>query len=183
MNEMHMPKSKKIGMLHTRIRFCFKYGLDLYIIYLYSWIVRVSWFYIFVGSIVNLCNVATWFHPHHEHVTTCTWRLVERFQSNIVQIVAWLLWSTRWRFRGVTWPYSLTSCDPKGSRDKILMPEKSQVNLSSGRFLNCQNTQNRVFLFCRVITKIRGSMENSHKSMQNMIITNNNILICWNMHQ
>jgi hypothetical protein len=28
-----------------------------------------------------------------------------------------------------------------------------------------------------------GSMENPHKLMQNMIITTNNILICWNMHQ
>jgi hypothetical protein len=36
------------------------------------------------------------------------------------------------------------------------MPEKLQVNLSSGRFLKRKNTQNRVFLFCRVITKIRG---------------------------
>jgi hypothetical protein len=36
------------------------------------------------------------------------------------------------------------------------MPEKSQVNLSSGRFLKCKNTQNRVFPFCRAITKIRG---------------------------
>jgi hypothetical protein len=26
-------------------------------------------------------------------------------------------------------------------------------------------------------------MENPHKSMQNMIITTNNILICWNIHQ
>jgi hypothetical protein len=54
------------------------------------------------------------------------------------------------------WPPSLTSCSPKGSCDKILTPEKSQVNLSSGRFLKHQITQNRVFLFCRVITKIRG---------------------------
>jgi hypothetical protein len=42
------------------------------------------------------------------------------------------------------------------SRDKILTPKKSQVNLSSGRFLKHKNTQKRVFLFCRVITKIRG---------------------------
>jgi hypothetical protein len=28
-----------------------------------------------------------------------------------------------------------------------------------------------------------GSMDNPHKSMQNMIITFNNILICWNMHK
>jgi hypothetical protein len=54
------------------------------------------------------------------------------------------------------WPPSLTSRAPEGSRDKVLTPKKSQVNLSSGRFLKCQNTQNRVFLFCRVITKIRG---------------------------
>jgi hypothetical protein len=53
-------------------------------------------------------------------------------------------------------PISLTSSSPGGSHDKILMPEKSQVNLSLERFLKRKNTQNRVFLFCRVITKIRG---------------------------
>jgi hypothetical protein len=36
------------------------------------------------------------------------------------------------------------------------MPEKFQVNLNLGRFLKHKNTQNRVFLFCTVITKIRG---------------------------
>jgi hypothetical protein len=45
------------------------------------------------------------------------------------------------------------------------MCEKSQVNLSLGRFLKCKNAQNMVFLFCRVITKIRGSMENPHKTL------------------
>jgi hypothetical protein len=50
---------------------------------------------------------------------------------------------------------SLTSSSPNGSRDKILMPKKSQVNLSSGRFLKHKNTQIG-FSFCRVITKIRG---------------------------
>jgi hypothetical protein len=55
-----------------------------------------------------------------------------------------------------SWPTSLTYCALEGSRDKILTPKKSHVNLSSGRFLKCQNTQNRVFLFYRVITKIRG---------------------------
>jgi hypothetical protein len=34
---------------------------------------------------------------------------------------------------------------------------KNLILLSSGRPLKCQNTQNRRFLFCRVITKIRGS--------------------------
>jgi hypothetical protein len=36
------------------------------------------------------------------------------------------------------------------------MSEKFQVNLSSGRSLKRQNTQNTIFLLCRVITKIRG---------------------------
>jgi hypothetical protein len=66
------------------------------------------------------------------------------------------------------WPLglsSLTSCALCASRGKILTPKKSQVNLSLGKFLKCKNTQNRVFLFCRVITKIRGSMENPHKSL------------------
>jgi hypothetical protein len=31
-------------------------------------------------------------------------------------------------------PISLTSSSPCGSRDKILKPDKSQINLSSGRF-------------------------------------------------
>jgi hypothetical protein len=53
---------------------------------------------------------------------------------------------------------------------KILTPEKSSLRLSSGRSLKRKNTQTRCFLLCRVITKIRGSMENPHKSMQNMII-------------
>jgi hypothetical protein len=51
---------------------------------------------------------------------------------------------------------SLTSSSPGASRAKILKPEKSQVNLSAGRSLKYKNTQNRVFLFCGVITKIRG---------------------------
>jgi hypothetical protein len=59
-------------------------------------------------------------------------------------------------FIWTSWPPSLTSCALEGSRDKILTPKKSQVNLSSGRFLKHKNTQNRVFLFYRVITKIRG---------------------------
>jgi hypothetical protein len=40
-------------------------------------------------------------------------------------------------------PISLTSSSPGGSCDQILRPEKSQVNLSSGRFLKRKNTQNR----------------------------------------
>jgi hypothetical protein len=82
---------------------------------------------------------------------------------------------------GLVWhlgPISLTSSSLGASQGKILMPKKSQVNLSTGRFLKHKNTQNGVFLFCRVITKIRGSMENSHKSLQIMIITTNNIIIC-----
>jgi hypothetical protein len=39
-----------------------------------------------------------------------------------------------------SWLPSLTSCAPEGSHDKILMPEKSKVKLSSGRFLKRQNT-------------------------------------------
>jgi hypothetical protein len=55
-----------------------------------------------------------------------------------------------------SWPPSLTSCALDGSHDRILMPKKSQVKFSSGRSPKRQNTQKRVFLFCRVITKIRG---------------------------
>jgi hypothetical protein len=52
---------------------------------------------------------------------------------------------------------SLTSSPLGASHGKILTPKESQVNLSPGRSLKRQNTQNRVFLFCRVITKIRGT--------------------------
>jgi hypothetical protein len=41
------------------------------------------------------------------------------------------------------WPPSLTSCTLEGSHDKILTPEKSQVNLSLERFLKRKSTQNR----------------------------------------
>jgi hypothetical protein len=64
----------------------------------------------------------------------------------------------------LVWPLglvSLTSSSPGDSHGKILMPEKSQVNSSPGRFLKRKNTQNIVFLFCRVITKIRGIDEKS----------------------
>jgi hypothetical protein len=37
-------------------------------------------------------------------------------------------------------PILLTSFAPDNSCDKILMPKKSQVNLSLGRFLKCKNT-------------------------------------------
>jgi hypothetical protein len=59
-----------------------------------------------------------------------------------------------------SWPPSVTCCAPSASRGIILTPKKSHVNLSLGRSLKRKNTQNRVFLFCRVITKIRGSIEN-----------------------
>jgi hypothetical protein len=49
----------------------------------------------------------------------------------------------------------LTSCDPGASRGKILTLQKSWVNLSPGSSLKNKNMQNRVFLSCRVITKIR----------------------------
>jgi hypothetical protein len=54
---------------------------------------------------------------------------------------------------------SLGSSAPGPSVDKILSLEKFPINLISFRFLKVKNTQNRVFLFCRVITKIRGVTE------------------------
>jgi hypothetical protein len=39
---------------------------------------------------------------------------------------------------------------------KNIDARKTPLNLSPGRILKCQNTQNRYFLFFRVITKIRG---------------------------
>jgi hypothetical protein len=51
---------------------------------------------------------------------------------------------------------SLTSSPKGASRGKLLTPKKSQVSLSLGRSLKCKSMQNRVFLFCRVIIKIRG---------------------------
>jgi hypothetical protein len=54
----------------------------------------------------------------------------------------------------------LTSSPPGASHGKILMAKKSQVNIlpliESGKVPETKNTQNKVFLFCRVITKIRG---------------------------
>jgi hypothetical protein len=51
-----------------------------------------------------------------------------------------------WAWAHATWscltfvPSLLTSCAPEGSHDKILMPKKTQVNLSPGRFLKHKNT-------------------------------------------
>jgi hypothetical protein len=59
----------------------------------------------------------------------------------------------------LVWPLglvSLTSWSLGVSRDKILTLQKSKVNLSSEGFLNLKNTQNRVFMSYRVITKISG---------------------------
>jgi hypothetical protein len=56
-----------------------------------------------------------------------------------------------------SWPPSLTSCAPGSSCGKILTLQKSWVNFSPERFLKRKNTQNKVFLSCRVITKIRGT--------------------------
>jgi hypothetical protein len=42
-------------------------------------------------------------------------------------------------------PHLVDSSPPSSSRGKILTLEKSQVNLSPGRSLKRQNTQNRVF--------------------------------------
>jgi hypothetical protein len=70
----------------------------------------------------------------------------------------------------LVWPLGsilLTSSSLDGSRDKLLTPKISQVNLSLGRFLKHKNTQNKVFLFCRVITKIRGVDGKSPKIIAN----------------
>jgi hypothetical protein len=63
---------------------------------------------------------------------------------------AWVARPGQWTMPpGLVWPLGLillTSSPPLGaSRGKILMPEKSQVNLSLGRSLKRQNTQNGVF--------------------------------------
>jgi hypothetical protein len=50
---------------------------------------------------------------------------------------------------------SHASSSHTASQVKIGTPEKALVK-SSGRSLKRQNTKNRYFLFCRVITKIRG---------------------------
>jgi hypothetical protein len=75
----------------------------------------------------------------------------------------------------------LTFGAPEGSHDKILTPKKSQVNMSLRRFLKHKITQNMVFINGRVITEIGGSIENPHKSLQIMIITTNNIIVCRNV--
>jgi hypothetical protein len=50
--------------------------------------------------------------------------------SGTVQQATSLVWPS--------WPLSLTYCVPKGSHDKILMSEKSQVKLNSGRSVKRQ---------------------------------------------
>ena len=54
---------------------------------------------------------------------------------------------------------------------KILILEKSYVNLTLYRSLKVKNTQNREFMFYIFITKIRGIIEKSPKTMQNKDIT------------
>jgi hypothetical protein len=63
-----------------------------------------------------------------------------------------------------SWPPSLTYCALEGSRDKILTHKKSQVNLSLGRFLKRQNTQNRVSLMLSY-NQNKGIDGNLHKSI------------------
>ena len=48
---------------------------------------------------------------------------------------------------------------------EILILKKAQVYLTPYRSLKVKNTQNRDFLFCRVITKIRGIIEKSQKTI------------------
>ena len=48
---------------------------------------------------------------------------------------------------------------------KIIIHEKSPVNLSPYRSLKRENTQNRVFLSCRVITKIKGTLREIPKNI------------------
>jgi hypothetical protein len=58
----------------------------------------------------------------------------------------------------LVWPPGLvllTSSPAGASHGKILMPRKSQVNLSIGRSLKHKNMQNRVLMFYKVITKLR----------------------------
>jgi hypothetical protein len=74
---------------------------------------------------------------------------------------------------GMVWPSDRATCallglvatsltsSPSASRDKILTPKKSHINLSSGRSLKYQNMQNMVFLSYRVVTKIRAIDEKS----------------------
>jgi hypothetical protein len=54
---------------------------------------------------------------------------------------------------------------------EILILEKAQVHLTSYRSLEIQNTQYKEFLFCRVITKIKGIIGKSPKRIQNIDIT------------
>jgi hypothetical protein len=58
---------------------------------------------------------------------------------------------------GLVWAQvapSHASSSHVGSQVKILMPEIASLNLSSGTSMKHQNTQNRCFLLCRVITKM-----------------------------
>jgi hypothetical protein len=51
---------------------------------------------------------------------------------------------------------SFTSSSHALSPEKIITLEKSYFRLSFGRFLKLKSTQNRRFLFCKVINLING---------------------------
>jgi hypothetical protein len=88
-------------------------GVFVVILYILLWV--PSW---------TCVTIATWFHLHHMHATTCTRRFVVRFQSNIVRIVAWLLRSRRYWFWGVTSGIRARFCryPPVQSACRITLP-------------------------------------------------------------
>ena len=60
---------------------------------------------------------------------------------------------------GLFWPSGLSRWASRAhaaSPDEKMTLQKSQVNLTPYRSLKVKNTQNRVFLFCRVINQIKG---------------------------
>jgi hypothetical protein len=94
------------------------YDLDLCIVYLdiltRGVFVVILCILLWVSS-WTCVTVATWFHSHHVHATTCTRCLVVRFQSDIMRIVAWSLRSARCQFWGVIGGHPRTSlprCPP-----------------------------------------------------------------------
>jgi hypothetical protein len=60
--------------------------------------------------------------------------------------------------------FSLTSSSPGASRGKILTPKKISGQFESGKVPKTLKYTKQVFMFCRVITKIWGSVVIPHKS-------------------
>jgi hypothetical protein len=117
----------------------------------------VSWFHL---SLPPLCeNTLRGLYTKHVRSSSAIWNEDGRHQRLDSQTGLGSVWpGVGLAPLGLVWSVvapSHASSSQVYCQVKIGTPEKGTVNLSSKRSLKCQNTQNRYFLFCRVITKIR----------------------------